>query len=250
MTITSTEPTVAALWETLNARVARGMRFAGLFAAHRNGGITLSAHVAGPDGIDTLEAPLPPGAASYPALTPVIGAAFWYERVIHDETGLIPAGPSPARPAGRARQPGRPRAAPARRRLRHVHDPARPGPLRGIRVDGVPRRDPGRGDTAPEHADLLQAPRHRRAVRRPDRQPTACSWPSGPRASPPSRTPSPTATRSRRSPAARSPRGRPPSRRARRARADRQPPRRRDAAGRRGRAWRSPPPASRCTRSG
>jgi formate hydrogenlyase subunit 5 len=92
MTIVSTEPTVAGLRETLNARVARGMRFAGLFAAHRNRGITLSAHVAGPDGIDTLESPLPPGAVGYPALTPMIDAAFWYERVIHDETGLIPQG--------------------------------------------------------------------------------------------------------------------------------------------------------------
>jgi formate hydrogenlyase subunit 5 len=92
MTITSTEPTVAALCETLTARVARGMRFAGVFAAHRNGGITLSAYVAGPDGIDTLKAPLPPGAAGYPALTPTVGAAFWYERVIHDETGVVPEG--------------------------------------------------------------------------------------------------------------------------------------------------------------
>jgi Ni,Fe-hydrogenase III large subunit len=92
MSITSTEPSVAALRETLNSRIARGMRFAGLFAARRNGGITLSAHVAGPEGIDTLETALPPGAVSYPALTPMIGAAFWYERVIHDETGLTPQG--------------------------------------------------------------------------------------------------------------------------------------------------------------
>jgi formate hydrogenlyase subunit 5 len=92
MTVTSTEPTVAALWETLHSRVARGLRFAGVFAAHRNGGITLSAQVAGPDGLETLEAPLPPGAVGYPALTPMIGAAFWYERVIHDQTGLIPEG--------------------------------------------------------------------------------------------------------------------------------------------------------------
>jgi formate hydrogenlyase subunit 5 len=92
MTVTSTEPTVAALREALEARVAAGMRFAGVFAARRDGGITLSAHVAGPGRIDTLEAPLPPGAASYPALTPVIGAAFWYERVIHDLTGVIPEG--------------------------------------------------------------------------------------------------------------------------------------------------------------
>jgi formate hydrogenlyase subunit 5 len=92
MTVTSTEPTVAALRETLQARIAAGMRFAGVFAARRDGGITLSAYVAGPDGIDTLEAPLPPGADSYPALTPMIGAAFWYERVIHDLTGLVPEG--------------------------------------------------------------------------------------------------------------------------------------------------------------
>jgi formate hydrogenlyase subunit 5 len=92
MTVTSTESTAAALREAVKARVARGDRFAGVFAARRDGGITLSAHVAGQGGIDTLEAPLPPGADSYPALTPVIGAAFWYERVIHDETGLVPEG--------------------------------------------------------------------------------------------------------------------------------------------------------------
>jgi formate hydrogenlyase subunit 5 len=92
MTITSTEPTVAALGDTLRSRADRGERFAGLSADRRDGGITLYAHVAGPCGIDTLEAPLPPGAASYPALTPVTGAAFWYERVIHDETGVVPDG--------------------------------------------------------------------------------------------------------------------------------------------------------------
>jgi Ni,Fe-hydrogenase III large subunit len=92
MTVTSTEPTVAALRETLSSMVARGRRFAGLFAARRGGGITLSAHVAGPEGIDTLESPLPPGAVGYPALSPMLDAAFWYERVIHDETGLIPQG--------------------------------------------------------------------------------------------------------------------------------------------------------------
>ena len=35
---------------------------------------------------------LPPGAAGYPALTPRLGAAFWYERVIHDQFGLVPEG--------------------------------------------------------------------------------------------------------------------------------------------------------------
>lgn len=109
MTITGTEPTVAALRETLAARLARGDRFAGMSATSRDSGITLSAHVVGHDGIDTLETPLPPEAASYPALTPLIGAAFWYERVIHDETGVIPDGHprlapliAPGRPEDRA----------------------------------------------------------------------------------------------------------------------------------------------------
>jgi len=92
MTITATQQSAAALTEALQARVARGDRFAGVFAARQDGGTILSAHVTGPDGIDTLETLLPPGAVSYPALTPAVDAAFWYERVIHDETGLVPDG--------------------------------------------------------------------------------------------------------------------------------------------------------------
>ncbi|HTU07969.1 MAG TPA: NADH-quinone oxidoreductase subunit C [Trebonia sp.] len=92
MTITSTEPSVIALWDTLAARIDRGDRFAGLFAVPRNGAVMLSAQVATSGSVDTLEAALPSGAAGYPALTPRVGAAFWYERVIHDETGIVPEG--------------------------------------------------------------------------------------------------------------------------------------------------------------
>jgi formate hydrogenlyase subunit 5 len=92
MTITGAEPTAAALWDAIAARITRGGRFAGLSANRGGGTVTLTAHVAVPGGIDTLEARLPPGAGSYPALTPRVGAAFWYERVIHDQTGLVPEG--------------------------------------------------------------------------------------------------------------------------------------------------------------
>jgi len=92
MTITSTEPSVAALRDVLTARVGRGERFAGLAATQQEGAVTLAAYVAVPGEIQTLEARLPAGAMSYPALTPVIGAAFWYERVIHDQTGIVPEG--------------------------------------------------------------------------------------------------------------------------------------------------------------
>jgi formate hydrogenlyase subunit 5 len=54
--------------------------------------VTLSAHVATAGEVGTLEVTLPPGAAGYPALTPRLGAAFWYERVIHDQFGLVPEG--------------------------------------------------------------------------------------------------------------------------------------------------------------
>jgi formate hydrogenlyase subunit 5 len=91
MTITRSD--VTALWDELLARTGAGDRFAGLFGTELEGGaLVLSAHVATAGGIDTLEAPLPPGAASYPALTPRLGAAFWYEREIHDRFGVVPEG--------------------------------------------------------------------------------------------------------------------------------------------------------------
>ncbi len=91
MTITSTEPAVA-LREALAGRTGRGERFAGLSASRSGATVTLSAHVAAPGRIDTLEATLPPGASDYPSLTPAIGPAFWYERLIHDQTGIVPVG--------------------------------------------------------------------------------------------------------------------------------------------------------------
>jgi hypothetical protein len=91
--MTVTQADAGTLWEEVAARVAAGDRFAGLFGARPAGGpLVLSAHLARAGSIDTLEAPLPPGAASYPALTPRLGAAFWYERVIHDRFGVVPDG--------------------------------------------------------------------------------------------------------------------------------------------------------------
>jgi formate hydrogenlyase subunit 5 len=84
--------TVETLWKELESRVAAGDRFADLFATRIAGRVTLSANVATAGDVDTLEVTLPPGATSYPALTPRVGAAFWYERVIHDQFGLVPDG--------------------------------------------------------------------------------------------------------------------------------------------------------------
>ena len=68
--MTMTQPDVTALWDELCSRVKAGNRFAGLFATKLDSALVLSAHIATADSIDTLEVPLPPTAASYPALTP------------------------------------------------------------------------------------------------------------------------------------------------------------------------------------
>ena len=97
--MTMTQPGVTALWDELCFRVKAGDRFAGLSGSQIEGGpLVLSAYLAvkgdgeADGGIDTLETSLPPGAAGYPALTPRLGAAFWYERVIHDRFGVVPDG--------------------------------------------------------------------------------------------------------------------------------------------------------------
>ena len=69
MTITSTGPAVAALRDALIDRTGRGERFAGLSASRDDAIVTLSAYVAAPGRVDTLEATLPPGARGYPSLT-------------------------------------------------------------------------------------------------------------------------------------------------------------------------------------
>jgi formate hydrogenlyase subunit 5 len=83
---------VGTLWDEVTRDVAAGHRFAGLMATQRPDGVLLSVHLAEPGGIVTREAPLPAGAPSYPALTPRLQAAFWYERLIHDLFGITPEG--------------------------------------------------------------------------------------------------------------------------------------------------------------
>ncbi len=83
----------AALAATVAAQVDGGARFAGLVAsAGDDGSMTLRALVAKAGRIDVVETSLPPGTTSYPALTPLVRGASWYEREIHDLFGLEPVG--------------------------------------------------------------------------------------------------------------------------------------------------------------
>ncbi|HEY3684092.1 MAG TPA: NADH-quinone oxidoreductase subunit C [Streptosporangiaceae bacterium] len=92
--MTHTEPRTdtATLWDGPLARVAAGDRFAGLSATAEPGGLTLTAHLAVPGDIIAADVHLPGPPSAYPALTPRLGAAFWYEREIHDLFGIVPAG--------------------------------------------------------------------------------------------------------------------------------------------------------------
>ncbi|HTS95848.1 MAG TPA: NADH-quinone oxidoreductase subunit C [Streptosporangiaceae bacterium] len=84
--------TVTGLWDRLAGEVAAGRRFGGLFGTARPEGLLLSAHLAGAGGVTAIDAMLPATATGYPALTPRLGAAFWYEREIADMFGVLPQG--------------------------------------------------------------------------------------------------------------------------------------------------------------
>jgi formate hydrogenlyase subunit 5 len=96
---------VEALREQVVAHVSAGGRLADLFGTARSDGLLLTAQLAGPATIATVDALLPAGEASYPALTPLVGSAFWYEREIHDLFGIVPQGHPRLEPLIRATDP-------------------------------------------------------------------------------------------------------------------------------------------------
>lgn len=94
---------IPVLWDEVTGEVAAGGRLADLFATARPDGLLLTARLARGHDLMTREALLPAGEARYPALTPRLGAAFWYEREIADRYGVTPAGhprPDPLLVAG------------------------------------------------------------------------------------------------------------------------------------------------------
>jgi Ni,Fe-hydrogenase III large subunit len=78
--------------EQVVRRCEGGDRFAGLFATAEAGQVRLTAVLAAGDHVDLLDAAVREPARAYPALTPLVPAAFWYEREIADLFGLRPQG--------------------------------------------------------------------------------------------------------------------------------------------------------------
>lgn len=111
--------------------VANGYRFAGVYASHNAETAQLHALLVGGAWVSCLRTRLTPDfedGLSYPALTPDVPAAFWYERALHDLSGVVPIGHPRLDPLLLAREPGQPSPRPGyinRATLdRHVHSSA------------------------------------------------------------------------------------------------------------------------------
>jgi formate hydrogenlyase subunit 5 len=92
-TIGPTRIDVVQLANSVDERVQLGARFAGLIATARHDGSTiLQAIVANGRVLEIIESALAPGEMRYPAITPVVPPAAWYEREIHDLFGIRPSG--------------------------------------------------------------------------------------------------------------------------------------------------------------
>lgn len=86
------QPDVHRWRQEIARRSNAGERFAGLFATAGSPGLQLTAALAVDGRLDLVDTVLPGGAAYYPSLTPLVPAAFWYEREIHDLFGIRPDG--------------------------------------------------------------------------------------------------------------------------------------------------------------
>jgi formate hydrogenlyase subunit 5 len=117
--------------DQITARVAAGDRFAGVYGSHSGDATHLQGLLVGASVVSclrTLIAPDGDGSLSYPALTPDVPAAFWYERALHDLSGVVPTGHPRLDPLLLPRRPGQPTPRPGhpeRDRLdRHIHSSA------------------------------------------------------------------------------------------------------------------------------
>lgn len=135
MTSTTTTDTVDLPLDRWHSQVvdhvAHGYRFAGVYASHHDETAQLHALLVGGAWVSCLRTRLTPEAddtLSYPALTPAVPAAFWYERALHDLSGVVPLGHPRLDPLLLAREPGQPSPRPGyidRATLdQHVHSSA------------------------------------------------------------------------------------------------------------------------------
>jgi formate hydrogenlyase subunit 5 len=117
--------------EQITARVGGGERFAGVYGSHTGEAAHVQALLVGGSVVSCLRTLITPdgdGSLCYPALTPDVPAAFWYERALHDLSGVVPTDHPRLDPLLLPRSPGQPTPRPGhpeRDRLeRHIHSSA------------------------------------------------------------------------------------------------------------------------------
>lgn len=79
-------------WRSAVLSAAESARFAGLFATGRDDGATLTAVFVDGRGVFGFDTLLDGDVPAYRSLTLQVPAAFWYERALHDLSGVYPVG--------------------------------------------------------------------------------------------------------------------------------------------------------------
>ena len=117
--------------DRITGRIAEGDRFAGVYGSHRGDAAYVHGLLVGGSVVSCLRTLITPGgdgSLSYPALTPDVPAAFWYERALHDLSGVVPTGHPRLDPLLLPRRPGQPTPRPGHpdwdRLERHIHSSA------------------------------------------------------------------------------------------------------------------------------
>ena len=117
--------------DQITARIDGGDRFAGVFGSHHGDAAYLHGLLVGGSAVSclrTLIAPDGEGSLFYPALTPDVPAAFWYERALHDLSGVVPTSHPRLDPLLLPRRDGQPTPRPGHpewERLEgHIHSSA------------------------------------------------------------------------------------------------------------------------------
>ncbi|MGA8126615.1 MAG: NADH-quinone oxidoreductase subunit C [Mycobacterium sp.] len=117
--------------DRITGRIAEGHRFAGVYGSHRGDAAYVHGLLVGGSVVSCLRTLITPGgdgSLSYPALTPDVPAAFWYERALHDLSGVVPTGHPRLDPLLLPRRPGQPTPRPGHpdwdRLERHIHSSA------------------------------------------------------------------------------------------------------------------------------
>ncbi len=86
---------VAGWGDAVRGRAAAGARLVGVYGSDRGDGCRLTAVLAEQDRLGALSTIVPAGTdgvARYRSLSPEVPAAFWYERALHDLSGVVPEG--------------------------------------------------------------------------------------------------------------------------------------------------------------